>query len=49
VAQALALRVREMPAAMADYKGLTAIRAPLLDYLERRAAGASPPVTLSAS
>jgi hypothetical protein len=42
VAQALALRIREMPADMADYKGLTSIRAPLLDYLERRAAGERP-------
>jgi hypothetical protein len=42
VAQALALRIREMPADMADYKGLTSIRAPLLDYLEQRAAGDRP-------
>ena len=38
VARALALRVREMPADMASYKGLATIREPLLDYLERRAA-----------
>jgi hypothetical protein len=37
VAHALALRVREMPPAMAAYKGIGSIRAPLLDYLERRA------------
>jgi dimethylamine monooxygenase subunit A len=48
VAQALALRLREMPAEMADYKGLTTIRAPLLDYLERRA-GAAPSAAISAS
>jgi hypothetical protein len=38
VAQALADRVREMPARMAAYKGIVAIRAPLLAYLDRRAA-----------
>jgi hypothetical protein len=38
VAQALALRVREMPADMAAYKGIAAIRVPLLAWLERRAA-----------
>jgi hypothetical protein len=37
VAQALALRVREMPADMAAYKGIAAIRAPLLEWLERAA------------
>jgi hypothetical protein len=42
VAQALALRVREMPADMASYKGLATIREPLLDYLERRAADGRP-------
>jgi dimethylamine monooxygenase subunit A len=42
VAQTLALRVREMPADMAAYKGIAAIRAPLLDYLERRAAEGPP-------
>jgi dimethylamine monooxygenase subunit A len=38
LAQALALRVREMPPAMAAYKGIAANREPLLAYLERRAA-----------
>jgi hypothetical protein len=38
VAHALALRVRELPADMAAYKGIAAIRAPLLAWLERRAA-----------
>jgi dimethylamine monooxygenase subunit A len=37
VARALAARMREMPADMAAYKGIAAIREPLLDYLERRA------------
>jgi hypothetical protein len=37
-AQALADRVRELPPAMAAYKGIAAIREPLLGYLERRAA-----------
>jgi dimethylamine monooxygenase subunit A len=39
VAQALADRVREMPSGMAGYKGIAAIREPLLAYLDRRAAG----------
>ena len=38
VAQALAERVREMPSGMAAYKGIAAIREPLLAYLDRRAA-----------
>ena len=38
VARALAMRVREMPEDMATYKGIAPIRAPLLDYLEGRAA-----------
>jgi heme-dependent oxidative N-demethylase alpha subunit-like protein len=46
LAQALASRVREMPPAMAAYKGIGAIRDPLLAYLERRAA-ARPPITRS--
>jgi hypothetical protein len=41
VAQALAARLREMPPAMAVYKGIAPIREPLLDYLEHRAAGRS--------
>jgi hypothetical protein len=49
VAQALALRVREMPADMAAYKGIAAIRAPLLAWLERRAADARPVGAISAS
>jgi Haem-dependent oxidative N-demethylase, alpha subunit-like len=39
VAHALAGRVREMPPAMAAYKGIAAIREPLLEYLDRRATG----------
>jgi len=38
VARALALRIREMPPAMAAYKGIAPIREPLLAYLEQRAA-----------
>jgi hypothetical protein len=41
-AQALAARVREMPADMAAYKGIAAIREPLLAWLERRAAEGRP-------
>jgi hypothetical protein len=37
-AQALATRVREMPPAMAAYKGIAAIREPLLSWLAERAA-----------
>ncbi len=37
-ARALADRVRELPPAMAVYKGIAPIRAPLLGYLERLAA-----------
>lgn len=37
VARALACRVREMPPAMAAYKGIGAVREPLLAYLDRRA------------
>jgi hypothetical protein len=48
VARALAMRVREMPADMAAYKGIAAIRAPLLDYLQRRA-GEGLAGTISAS
>ena len=36
--QALAARVREMPPAMAAYKGIAAIRAPLLAWLDGRGA-----------
>jgi dimethylamine monooxygenase subunit A len=42
VAQALALRVRQMPADMAAYKGIATIQAPLLAWLEQRAAEARP-------
>jgi dimethylamine monooxygenase subunit A len=42
LAEALALRVREMPPAMAAYKGIAAIREPLSAYLERRAAARRP-------
>jgi hypothetical protein len=49
VAQALALRVREMPADMAAYKGIATIRAPLLAWLERRAAEARPAEPIGAS
>jgi hypothetical protein len=49
VAQALALRVREMPPAMAAYKGIAAIREPLLAYLARRAAVGRPTEAISAS
>jgi hypothetical protein len=41
VAQALALRIREMPPATAAYKGIAPIREPLLAYLEQRAAAAA--------
>jgi hypothetical protein len=41
-AQALADRVREMPADMAAYKGIAAIRDPLLAWLEHRAADGGP-------
>jgi len=37
-AQALAARVREMPPAMAAYKGIAAIRAPLVAWLDGRGA-----------
>ncbi len=37
IAQALALRIREMPAATAAYKGIAPIQAPLLAYLDQRA------------
>ncbi len=49
VAQALAARVREMPADMAAYKGIATIRAPLLAWLERRAAEARPAEPIGAS
>jgi hypothetical protein len=49
VGQALAERVREMPADMAAYKGIASIRAPLLAYLERRAPEVRPTETISAS
>jgi hypothetical protein len=48
-AQALAVRVREMPADMAAYKGIAAVRAPLLAWLERRAAERRPAEPISAS
>ena len=38
-AQALAARIREMPPAMARYKNVEPIRAPLLAYLDQRAGG----------
>ena len=38
-AQALAARLAELPDAMAAYKGITPIRAPLLAWLAARAAG----------
>jgi dimethylamine monooxygenase subunit A len=38
-AKALAARVRDMPEDLARYKGIAPIRAPLLAWLERRAAG----------
>ena len=38
-ARALAARVREMPPAMAAYKGIAAIRDALLSWLESRAGG----------
>jgi len=38
-ARALAARLAELPEAMAAYKGITPIRAPLLAWLEARAAG----------
>jgi hypothetical protein len=41
-AQALACRVREMPPAMAAYKGIAANREPLLAYLDGRATAISP-------
>jgi hypothetical protein len=41
-AQALACRVREMPPAMAAYKGIAANREPLLAYLDGRATVISP-------
>lgn len=40
VAAALAARLREMPEEMAAYKGLRAIRAPLLAWLDARSIGA---------
>jgi hypothetical protein len=46
-AQALAMRVREMPAEMAAYKGIAPIRGPLLAWLERRAAEVRPTETIS--
>jgi hypothetical protein len=49
VAQALALRLREMPAEMADYKGLTTIRTPLLAWLDQRATAGGASAALSAS
>jgi len=49
VAQALAARVREMPADMAVYKGIATIRAPLVAWLERRAAKARPAEPISVS
>lgn len=36
-AHALAARIREMPPATAQYKGIEPIRAPLLAYLDQRA------------
>jgi hypothetical protein len=39
IAQALAARLAELPDAMAAYKGIAPIRAPLLAWLEARAAG----------
>ena len=41
-ARALAARIREMPDAMARYKSILPIRAPLLAWLEGRAAGQGP-------
>ena len=41
-AQALAARIREMPEPMARYKSILPIRAPLLAWLDRRAAGQGP-------
>jgi dimethylamine monooxygenase subunit A len=41
-AAALALRLREMPDAMARYKNILPIRSALLAWLERRAGGAAP-------
>jgi dimethylamine monooxygenase subunit A len=43
LARGLALRVREMPEDMATYKGIAPIRAPLLEWLERRAEAAPAP------
>lgn len=40
VAAALAARIREMPEAMAAYKGILPIRTPLLAWLDARAVGA---------
>ena len=41
-AQALAARIREMPDAMARYKSILPIRAPLLAWLDGRAEGQGP-------
>lgn len=41
VARALAARIREMTDAMAEYKGVLAIREPLLQWLDARAVGAA--------
>jgi dimethylamine monooxygenase subunit A len=49
VAEALASRVREMPPAMAAYKGIAVIREPLLAYLERRAATRRPTEAIDVS
>jgi dimethylamine monooxygenase subunit A len=43
-AQALAARIREMPDAMARYKSILPIRAPLLAWLDGRAGGQGPNV-----
>jgi hypothetical protein len=49
VARALAARVRELPPAMAAYKGIAAIREPLLAYLDRRAVEVRPTDAISVS
>jgi hypothetical protein len=49
VARALADRVRELPPAMAGYKGIAAIREPLLAYLDRRAVEDRPTDQISVS